>query len=209
MCGATNDEYQRGLLDVISGIIDEIGSMLDPDDDDTTEEEIVQNVPTTTTTTTKPPKTHDDLSSELETSEVESDEMPPEPKSIKLQFVLYAVKSKVTLHHCTDVSNKKSLYKKKKKLLLHIKGKKQKSGKKLPWSTVDELNPDKRNFINIAYVKGKYKRVPIKKAAIIVMYFLKCLKKEKANLHDIEFAGGKVARKIFKFYKKHKHWLKK
>lgn len=201
MCGAKNNEKQRGLLHTVNGIKDKVEDILKPYDDNTTEEEIDKNL-----AKESPPK---DGNLPSDTSEIESDEMPPEPENIKLKFVLYAVNSKETLYHCTFVSHEKSLYQKKKKLFIYIKGIKETSGKKLSWNKVAKLNPDERNFINLVYIKGESERVPVKDTAIILMHFLKCIKREKANVHDIKIEGGKVAKKIFKFYKKHKPWLKK
>lgn len=194
MCEAKNNGSRRDIVDIINGVIGKIEDIVAPDDDDTTETD--GNQPAESPETDESP-------------EVDSDKMPPEPENIKLQFVLYAINSKVILYHCTDVSKKKSLYKKKQKLLIYVRGIKQKTGTKLSWNKVAKINREKRNFLNMAYVKGKTKTVPVKSAAIKLMYFLKCLKKEGVNVRDITIRGGRAAKKIFKFYKKHKHWMKK
>lgn len=194
MCEAKNNGRRRDIVDIINGVIGKIEDIVAPDNVDTTETD--GNQPAESPETDESP-------------EVDSDKMPPEPENIKLQFVLYAINSKVILYHCTDVSKKKSLYKKKQKLFIYIRGIKQKTGTKLSWNKVAKINREKRNFINMAYVKGKTKTVPVKGAAIKLMYFLKCLKKEGANVRDITIGGGRAAKKIFKFYKKHKHWMKK
>lgn len=194
MCEAKNNGRRRDIVDIINGVIGKIEDIVAPDDDDTTETD--GNQPAESPETDESP-------------EVDSDKMPPEPENIKLQFVLYAINSKVILYHCTDVSKKKSLYKKKQKLFIYIRGIKQKTGTKLSWNKVAKINREKRNFLNMAYVQGKTKTVPVKSAAIKLMYFLKCLKKEGVNVRDITIGGGRAAKKIFKFYKKHKHWMKK
>lgn len=199
MCEAKHNGKHSDIVDIINGVIGNIEDIVAPDDDDTTETD--ENQPD------ESPEIDEKESNE--SPEVDPDKMPPEPENIKLQYVLYAINSKVILYHCTDVSKKKSLYKKKLKLLIYIRGIKQKTGTKLPWNKVAKINREKRNFINMAYVKGKNKIVPVKSAAIKLMYFLKCLKKEGANVRDITIRGGRAAKKIFKFYKNHKHWIKK
>lgn len=136
----------------------------------------------------------------------DDEELPPIPKHLKINFVLYAVNT-IKIIRCTDISKPRSLYRKNAKLFIYVRGSKQQNGKTLHWNHVDRLKPKGSNFINMAYIKGDDRLIPIRDSAIILIHFLICLRDEGANIDDVVIGGGHSAKAISKFLRQHDYWF--
>lgn len=163
----------------------------------------------TTSTSQKPHTTTEEPEHGTTTTEEIDDNgpyLPPKPRNLKFDFILYAVNS-INRIRCTDISKSRSLYRKKDPLYIYIRGTKQHSGKHLTWHQVQELKPRGSNFINMVYVKGHDRFIPARESAIILMHFLKCLKNQGAEINNAVIGGEYAAKRISKYLQGHKHWF--
>lgn len=116
--------------------------------------------------------------------------LPPRPHDIHVHYVLYAKQLTANIDCSKDYKTLSKHYKKRADLFFFLDREKQKrNGTGLSSLLIKKIQPKGTNFINMAYIKGHAKVIPIDSAASDILNFMACLKHNGADFNQIYFDG--------------------
>lgn len=117
-------------------------------------------------------------------------DLPPSPEDILVHYVLYTKKLTANIDCSKDLKTLSKHYKKRADLFFFLDRRKQKeNGTGLSSLLVKKIQPKGTNFINMAYIKGHAKVIPVHSAALDILNFMACLKHNGADFNQIYFDG--------------------
>lgn len=115
---------------------------------------------------------------------------PKKPNDIHVHYVLYARGLTANIDCSEEYKTLTKLYKKHADLFFFLDRHKQKrNGTDLSLLLIKKIQPKNTNFINMAYIKGKSKVIPVDSAALDIINFMGCLKQNGAEFDQIYFEG--------------------